>query len=179
MTKLHTAAEARRIDIERGGEGRILNDNFDTGPFFYDQTNLCWRWERTEEEYFGPQNKDSEQWLPLTASLDAPSPEPEQLTDNDKARMALNELEQETIVTLKRDKEQLEKELAELKERARWKSCEKEVPSDSKILVFKENDKTLVYSNGIWNGEWQMFWPPMVLTDDQIKNWHWKYEADL
>jgi len=61
--KLYTAAEARRIDIERGGEGRIRHHDWGMGCYIFTPND------HSIEDPCGV--LDQKDWLPVT-------PEPEQ-----------------------------------------------------------------------------------------------------
>ena len=111
--KLYTAAEARRIDIERGGSGRIVkpSDYDNNWHLFFNEETRTWRicenlnGQLQHGIYDSPFCLVKEIWLPLTASLEASTPEPEQPKPN-----YLKTQFEYAYDKLTEEKEQLEKE---------------------------------------------------------------------
>lgn len=196
-TKLHTAAEARRIDIERGGEGKIRLELWSEpicfcselkNWFFEGGKSLCW-------SYFQEICKPS--WLPVSDA------QPEQDDDNvfEMQEQRIKQLE-EVLQNALDSREDLKKELAEakhsvdslakarmsaidelaeVKEKARWKSCD-ESPKDSKDVFFKDNFNQIIGSGHRSEASFYLRLQRnryLKLTEEQTKNLSWKYEADL
>lgn len=108
--RLYTAAEARRIDIERGGEGRIRHIEWrevEDDYILLDVDNLKWTSKVDSHQIalldiVKGEDLDKEKWLPLT-------PEQEQESKD-------GELNLESLLRRKCDEiEQLEKENAQLR----------------------------------------------------------------
>jgi hypothetical protein len=171
MTKLYTAAEARRIDIERGGEGRITARG---STYKFNEIMLFWECYHHSSDEWIPSNYTSydlsnDEWLPLT-------PEPEK---NDfYLQNALNcvKSEQEKVA-------KLEAELAELKEKGRWKECWLEAPSTKFSVILRDDQENIVGRGAkldnpdgyaLYLGEARL-----LLNKESMRNWQWKYEEDL
>ena len=126
---MYTAAEARRIDIERGGEGRIrtYHKYSDTHVLLYfDEKDMLWRTKECGLIYDIDLSKD---WLPVT-------PEREYIHDL-VLRQNIYDGSDEQVKHL--DKiNKLEAENAELKKRLRWKDCESEKPENKKHLIYRK-----------------------------------------
>lgn len=207
--KLYTAAEARRIDkalraaskeAERGeGEIYAIYEG-NRIEIFFDETSKLWVDANNLMTYCSPLLSLS-CWLPLTASLEASTPEPEQ----DCHIIPCTESENKIICAYSEKIEQLEKELAErektiniqkqtisnreqeldkLKWKQRWKSCKDEVPTTNDVVIFRSKIglRESVRGSGYYNEGWALLAlprEPVFLTDEQVRFWTWKYEADL
>lgn len=125
-TELYTAAEARQIDIERGGEGLIkLYGHINSRETYFNNHDRLWHFkDNNEVNTIYPDENNEIIWAPVTASLDASIPEPEAekvWSDKSALEERYEALEKEGRDLL--DKyivrgfkiEQLEKELAEYK----------------------------------------------------------------
>jgi hypothetical protein len=116
--KLYTAAEARRIDIERGGEGKIKVDG--GSVYEFDEDKLAWFYIDADNgaRFYAVFQYDiyvSKNWLPLT-------PEPEQpWSDKSELELKIEQLEKELKLLREANDEvhdllaSREKELAEYK----------------------------------------------------------------
>lgn len=183
--RLYTAAEARRIDKEASKDadrgGRITRGNPFERPIHFDEEALVWGCQLIND--FFPIFLDSEellkeQWMPFTAFLNAEqseNPEPEQKP------IVLDYL---VLVEANERIKQLEKELAELTDKARWKSCKDEKPTGYfHHVAFKNQKQDRLFGLGTWHLERFIFYSSsggeIDLSDKALEQISWKYEADL
>ena len=137
------------------------------------------QWITVDKHVYAGRDQAEHVWLPLT-SLEASTPEPEQVISKPEKLMLENLLE----TNAKRCKqiEQLEKELAELKEKVRWKSCDNEIPEEAKRVRFKNGQRNLSNRGYYYAKQWHLIGDRgsvVKIDDDEICYWTWKYEADL
>ncbi len=87
-TKLYTAAEARRIDIERGGEGWIINEHTER-TYRHDDTSLVWRLVSSDIPVDQGEAFVKDCWYPA-------NPEPEKpWSDKSQSELKIEQLEKE------------------------------------------------------------------------------------
>lgn len=215
-TRLYTAAEARRIDIERGGEGIICSR---TGELKYrlDEIAIVWRSKDRQDRLLVPEAATAQQWLPITPEPKAEKEEAptwEEVANGDRQRAleALEEmqdqfgallvekeqLEKELEATLekslkhKRDAESCKQELAELtrkfdelKEKQRQKPCKYEFPETGiKIVFYVPTQEEGFFGEGYYNSFTKTYIlllgsTEVIVDNNTICSWEWRYKADL
>lgn len=128
-TKLYTAAEARRIDIERGGHGWIINEHTDR-TYRHDDASLVWRLVSSDVPVDQGEAFVKDCWYPV-------NPEPEKpWSDKSQSEEKIEQLEKELAEATQNyheilaDHGELTQKFDELKENQRWKSCKDEKPEN-------------------------------------------------
>jgi hypothetical protein len=191
--ELYTAAEARRIDMERGGKGKVAYicpiDLFGLGidkiiqnmqshikthgmdkvyGIFLSEEDLIWRRVENNEPYISDVVLHVS-WLPFTSFV----PKPEKEEYSQQARQG-----GKTQAMI----EQLEKEIESLKanQKAPWRKCKVERPETKQMITYKgpgcsgyydpNEDEWYIYING---GTVQLN------LDFAEKTLSWKYVEEL
>jgi hypothetical protein len=169
---MYTAAEARRIDIERGGEGRIRYQQEDNNSryLFFDEKSQTWRisQEVGNQRQFAffdlPSTLIHKKWLPVT---------PEREDDVEHPEFYINDDEVKELIK-KADK--LEAENAELKERLRWKCCESEKPEKNTEIFYKRKGIG-EWTVGLYIVEKDMYFFKSgysIVCVSDLANWQWR-----
>jgi hypothetical protein len=145
--KTYTAAEAHRIDIERGGEGKIRDKHWQSGFLVFDPELLLWRDEDGKYDAWIMHHKNMA-WLPVT-------PEPEKERTPFEIKWIRTQL-------LERENEKLKAENAELKtekgQAIKWETdFEKLDYNKDYLFKAKATSQSADYVYGspfIYNGKW-------------------------
>lgn len=194
MTKLYTAAEARRIDIERGGTGRIIkpSDYDQNWHLFFHEETRTWRicenqgGQLQHEIYDSPFCLVKEIWSALTPEQKPIVLDYLVLVDaNERIKQLEKELAEATqnYHEILADHGELTRQFDELTEKARKRECAHELPEREKRIYYFDTPGRLMGHGGYYPAigcfVLNTLFACVELTDAQVKFWTWKYEADL
>lgn len=175
-TKLYTAAEARRIDIERGGSGKVTwPEATDEWCCFFHEETETWRERVKVGGSFNHGIFDSsflvikELWIPVT-------PEPEQKPNHLKTQFEY------AYDKLNEEKEQLEKEIESLKanQKAPWRKCSEEKPRLHNKIIYSDSSYIGVFCPA--NQSWWVYAADRAYKLDKsfvCEFLSWKYVEEL
>lgn len=156
--RLYTAAEARCIDMERGGEGKVKHRDWD---------NCCYLF--LTDEFLRRDNSTitcSNEWLPVT-------PEPEMFAEAKENVAQAYARHAQEVIDLKAEIESLK-----ANQKAPWRKCGEEKPRNGYIIVYKGPCKQGFFSMGDW---WSFVDGSAVKLDQKFaeETLSWKYVEEL